>query len=111
MVVEIEYGGVTYVSDDQWKVSTTYEENWQAIDFSDNMWLRAVSYGAYGSTEAKPWSDTPNGGIINGISLDKGVQWIWSADNVNDNTIYLRKTISKDMTPPNPPQGITVRLQ
>ncbi len=110
LIVEIEYGGTSYISDDQWKVSTSLESNWQSKDFSDEGWLRAVSFGAYASAAAKPWSDTPNGGIINGISINKGIQWIWSANNIDDNTIYLRRTISKDMTPPSAPQGVTVKL-
>lgn len=110
LVVEIKLSGKTLVSDDTWKFSAENTDNWQASDFNDNSWSRAVSYGEHGSPDALPWGGTPNGGIVSGLSTDKGIKWIWSNDFVGDDIVYFRFKFSLegDMTPPAQPQGVTV---
>ncbi len=111
LVVLIEVGGKVFKSDTNWKVTNTFQADWQAIDYIDTSWPKAVSYGVYGSPEAIPWANTPNGGIAKGMATDKGVEWIWTDDFENDNEAYFRYVIAfSDMTPPNPPVGVKVTI-
>ncbi|MCK5146689.1 hypothetical protein KAR48_08025 [bacterium] len=103
LVVEIEYDNNFYVSDDTWKVSTTAEEGWEAVEFNDLGWQRASALGMHGSAE--PWKGYGN---VANITIDQGVAWIWSSDNENDDEVYFRFTIrtSGDMEAPSPPSGL-----
>jgi len=106
IVAEIDFDGVHYVSNDSWKASAVEETGWETVNFNDQAWQKATQIGLHGS--ARPWSDYSN---VRGISLDKNVYWIWSADNENDDTAYLRFTIrpSGDMVAPAPPTGLKMR--
>jgi|GEM_PF-894323 len=103
MLTKIEFGEMVIISDDSWKVTTTLEDGWESIDFDDLHWQKTTSLGAHGF--AKPWSDYGN---VRGIPTDEGVQWIWSSDNENDNSVYFRYTvrIGGDSVPPSPPSGL-----
>jgi hypothetical protein len=106
VVAVIEYNELTYVTNDLWRVSTTLHTGWELNDFDDIGWMRATSYGLHGV--AKPWADYTN---VSGMPTNKGVEWIWSSDNLNDQTIYLRYTIPAhgNIVRPNPPTGLRVR--
>jgi len=111
LLVEIEKSGKTFVSNESWKVSKIYNEGWEGTDFPDDSWGKATSYGEHGTPEAVPWGNTLGGGVVEGISTDKGVKWIWTDDNVGDNEVYFRYVFTlNDMTPPNPPQGVKVTI-
>lgn len=105
LVAVVDFDGKRYVSDDNWKITTTEESGWQSVDFNDTNWQKATSYGLHG--EAEPWSNFRN---VSGIPTDEGVHWIWTADNENDNVVYVRFTLrtSGDTDAPNPPQNVKV---
>jgi hypothetical protein len=108
LIAEIDYNGKHYVSDENWKVTKSEQTNWQTVNFDDSGWQKASAYGAHGS--ALPWSQYQN---ITGIAINSNVQWIWSADNLNDDLVFMRFTIKSDgdMMPPNPPVGIIIKGQ
>lgn len=103
VVVKIEFNNELYVSDNSWRVTTTLEDGWETVDFDDQNWPKATSLGMHGT--ALPWADYSN---VIGMSTDEGVEWIWSNDNENDDTVYLRYTIRPfgDMVPPSAPTGL-----
>jgi chitodextrinase len=111
IVAYIEVAGKIIVTDESWKVSNTFQSLWETTDFVDDSWPKASSFGQLGAPDAMPWAGTPNGGIIQGLSTDKGINWIWTDDYVNDDEAYFRYVIAfSDMTPPSPPQGVTVKI-
>lgn len=75
-------GGGSAVSDSHWKASTVEQAGWTGLGFDDSGWANASTYGAYG---VSPWRTK-----IVGFPKDTGAQWIWSANNDADNTVYLR---------------------
>ncbi|MBN2417619.1 hypothetical protein JXO52_17430 [bacterium] len=103
IVVKIEFNGELYVSDNSWRVSTSLENGWETVDYDDQDWPKATSFGEHGT--ALPWADYAD---VIGMSTNEGVEWIWSNDNDNDNTVYLRFTIRPfgDMIPPSAPTGL-----
>jgi len=105
LVAEIDFGGNHFVSNEDWKLSMTEQSSWETVVFDDISWQKATSYGFHG--EAQPWAQYGN---VQGISTDSGVHWIWSSDNENNNLVYFRFTLRTegDITPPNPPVGVTV---
>ncbi|MBC8184188.1 hypothetical protein H8E88_24100 [candidate division KSB1 bacterium] len=112
LVAYIEGAGREFVSNETWKVTNTLQPFWETIDFADDSWSYATSYGVYGAIDALPWANTPNGGIAAGLPINKGVEWIWTDDNENNEIAYFRYVIAlKDITPPKPPKGITVIRQ
>ncbi|MBN1352366.1 fibronectin type III domain-containing protein [candidate division KSB1 bacterium] len=104
LVVEIDYMNNHFVSDRTWKVATSEPLNWKSVEYNDSGWSYATEIGRHGATQ--PWSDYGN---VSGISQDRGVQWIWSADNENDNVVYFRFVYPRGDTPPSPPVGLQVR--
>ncbi len=106
IVAEIAVGEDKYVSNETWKVTTSYQEGWETLAFNDNLWSNATSYGLHGT--ADPWAQYGN---VDGISHDSGVAWIWSSNNEVDSEVYLRFIIGNnnaDLTPPAPPTGVSV---
>jgi pectate lyase len=107
----IEIDGKILVSDETWKVTNTLQPFWVTNEFVDDSWSTATAYGELGSPNAMPWAGTPNGGTVHGLSNDRGAKWIWTNDNVNDDVAYFRYVIYlRDITPPNSPQGVTVKI-
>jgi hypothetical protein len=86
VIAELAWPGASAVTDATWKVSTTAPTGWQATGFNDSAWPVATSYGQYG---VGPWSK----GVL-GFPSASTAKWIWSADNNNDNTVYLRYTFT-----------------
>jgi hypothetical protein len=107
-LAEIEFNGQLYVTDDNWRATTEDIPDWHAIDLNDLTWPKATECGLHGV--ALPWAQYNN---VQGISTDNGAQWIWSADQENDNTVWFRLVLNTggDITPPAPPQGVTVSSQ
>jgi len=104
LVADIDFDSYKFVSDESWKVSTMFYSQWETDTFDDLFWNKATSYGLHGSTD--PWTSF---GDVQGISKSSGVQWIWSSDNENDDTIYFRFSFNlMDISPPVPPQGVRV---
>lgn len=106
LIAEIDYHGKHYVSNETWRVSTAEQTGWEQVNFNDKSWPHATAYGVHGS--ALPWAQYRN---VPGIAVNSNVQWIWSADNLNDDLVFLRLVISlgDDTTPPAPPTGVTIR--
>jgi hypothetical protein len=86
MIAELAWPGASAVSDATWKVSTTAPAGWANIGFNDSAWPVATSYGQYG---VAPWNKN-----VAGFPSASTAKWIWSADNNNDNTVYLRYTFT-----------------
>jgi len=105
LVAVVDFDGKRYVSDENWKITTTEQSGWQSVDYDDTNWQKATSYGLHGVAE--PWSLYRN---VTGIPTDSSVKWIWSADNDNDNVVYIRFTLrmTGDSDAPNPPQNVKV---
>ena len=104
LVAEIHVGGNLFVSDERWKVSTILQTVWESTSFDDGSWNRATSFGLHGV--ASPWAYITN---VQGISTTSGTKWIWSSDNLNDDTVYFRFSFTlTDVIPPSPPQGVRV---
>lgn len=106
LIAEIDYNGKHYVSNGSWRVSKTEKAGWEKINFNDGDWQDATSWGVHGS--AMPWAQYRN---VPGIAVNTNVYWIWSADNLNDDEVYLRLTISAndDTKPPESPKGVSIR--
>ena len=106
LVAEVDFKGKHFVSDESWKVSTVEQPNWTGVTFDDVAWPKATSYGLHGV--ALPWAQYDN---VDGISTTSNIKWIWSSDSDNDNVVYFRFTVNTggDITPPNPPAGVTVK--
>lgn len=85
LIAQIKQDDITTDSDESWKVSTTYQDGWEQNDFDDTSWQFATSYGVYG---VSPWLNK-----VSGLASDSTAQWIWSADNDGDNTVYFRHVI------------------
>ena len=85
-LAEIDWDGVTFVSDTSWKVSTTAPAGWNQGSFDDSAWDNATSYGTYG---VSPW-----GTRVAGFPAGSSAEWIWTNDNDGDNQAYFRLVIS-----------------
>ncbi|MEK7726831.1 MAG: PKD domain-containing protein, partial [candidate division KSB1 bacterium] len=108
LVAEVYAVNKFWPSDTKWKVSLADQSAWQEIAFDDSRWLAATSHGAHGV--AQPWAQFQN---VTGISTDKGVHWIWSADKRQDHVVYLRLIVSPgaDTQAPAVPTGIRIGTQ
>lgn len=107
LITEIDFDNYHLVSDESWKISTTYYSEWEKNFFDDLSWNKATAYGSHGSTE--PWTSF---GDVQGISKTSGVKWIWSSDSMNDDIVYFRISFNvMDMTAPNQPQGVRLSNQ
>ncbi len=99
-IASLSWSGGSAVSDGSWKVSTTTptDGQWTNVGFDDSGWASPTSYGSYG---VGPW-----GTRVSGFPAGTGAQWIWSADNNADNTVYLRYRIMVgDGTVNTPPEA------
>lgn len=106
LVAEVHEGNKFWPSNAAWKVRLAEENNWFALDFDDSQWSAATPLGAHGA--AQPWAQFQN---VNGISTDKGVQWIWSANNRGDSVVYLRFVFGgDDNQAPAAPAGVRIRV-
>ena len=85
VLAEINWGGMTAVSDTSWKVSAAAPAGWESIGFDDSSWDFATSHGFYG---VAPWLSQ-----VAGFPISSTAQWIWTDDNLNDDTAYLRYSI------------------
>ena len=92
-----------FVTDESWKISTTEEPGWETTNFDDQDWEYATSYGLLGV--AQPWCNYNNNEVTY-LPNDEGIKWIWTDDNVTDQTVYIRFTF--DFTPSTleAPQGL-----
>ncbi len=107
LIAEVYAKNKFWPSDAAWKVSLIEATNWPGFDFDDSGWTAATAHGAHGT--AQPWAQFQN---VRGMSTDKGVQWIWSADNRRDNVVYLRFVIGGgDDQPPAAPTGVKISAQ
>lgn len=108
LLAEVHALNKLWPSDTKWKVSLSEENGWAELTFDDSGWIAATSHGAHGV--ALPWAQFQN---VTGISTDKGVQWIWSADKRQDHVVYLRFTFSPgaDTQAPAAPTGVRIGLQ
>lgn len=83
-------GTDTTKTDETWKVSTTLESGWTNMAFDDSEWSITTNIGELGI--ATPWSNY-HGGTVDNLPNNSGLYWIWSSDNVIDDTVYVRKTV------------------
>ncbi|MFO1431212.1 MAG: putative Ig domain-containing protein [Candidatus Competibacteraceae bacterium] len=91
VLAELSWSGQRRTSDRTWKVATTAPTGWQQVNFDDSSWVAATAYGAYG---VAPWSTG-----VAGFPADSTAQWIWSANNDADDTVYLRYTLTLGEVP------------
>lgn len=91
LLAEINIGELVEVSGSHWRVSTQEYSDWLSADYDDSDWAFASNYGSYG---INPW-----GRRIAGFSPTSPAQWIWSADNEGDNTVYFRFVIENGAAP------------
>ena len=81
-LAEMIYERKTKISNNAWRVSNTFQPNWQTVGFDDSGWDHATSYAVYGDA---PWLE----GVV-GFPTGSSAEWIWSDDAVNDNSVYFR---------------------
>jgi hypothetical protein len=111
LVAEVEFNGEHFVTNTtSWRVSTTEQTGWKELTFDDAAWDNATSIGLHG--EGLPWSLYRN---VDGISTSSGVEWIWSSDNEDDNTVYFRFIPGVDNPlppdePPKPPTNMIITV-
>ncbi|MBI3799704.1 MAG: lamin tail domain-containing protein [Deltaproteobacteria bacterium] len=86
MLTEVSVGGQRLGTSSAWKVSAQEEPGWNTVGFDDRSWVAATAYGNYG---VEPW-----GTRATGIPVDTPAQWIWTADNDSNDTVYLRYSFS-----------------
>ncbi|MGH7491793.1 MAG: PKD domain-containing protein [bacterium] len=105
LVAEVHALNKFWPSNASWKIVLQEESNWHQVQFDDAQWQRATAQGRHGT--AMPWAQFQN---VTGISTDRGVEWIWSANNLRDQVIYLRFTLPVDDTQaPAAPTGVSIR--
>ena len=92
LIAELTLPSGKVVSDASWKVSVTAPAGWEAVSFNDSAWSTANQYGAYGSG---PWFNN-----VSGFPNSSTANWIWTADNNNDDTAYFRYTFTVGSAPP-----------
>ncbi|MBA4388214.1 MAG: hypothetical protein C0404_09550 [Verrucomicrobia bacterium] len=90
LLAEVVIGLQTNSSSSGWKLSRTLAAGWETTDFDDSTWGGATDYGAYGIS---PW-----GTGISGWPSGSAAHWIWSSDNNNDDTIYVRFTFTNGIS-------------
>ncbi len=105
LLAEIEFENELFFTDENWRVSTSEEADWEKLSFEDALWDKATSYGLHGSAE--PWAKYKN---VKGISTSHPVHWIWSSDYISENIVYFRYKLNyeSDNTPPQPPTDISI---
>ncbi|MFO7889391.1 MAG: putative glycoside hydrolase [bacterium] len=105
ILAQIEFGDELFFTNENWKVTTFEETDWEKLNFDDVLWNQATSLGLHGSAE--PWASYQN---VPGISTTHPVHWIWSSDNVADNIVFLRYKLNyeADNDAPAPPSGVAV---
>lgn len=82
ILVQIDELDKTYVSDSQWKVSTSPSDpSWKNKDFNDGSWNTATTAGNAASL--------PHGESLSDFATNSQAQWIWSA-NSEDKQALLR---------------------
>lgn len=94
LIAHVTHNEVNTYSDENWKVSTVYEDGWDQPSFDDSAWSAATSYGFYGMS---PWQQR-----VSGLPSDSPAQWIWTANNDADNIAYFRYSVqgNNDVEPP-----------
>jgi len=105
ILAEIEFGNELFVTNENWKITTSEEAGWETLSFEDALWESATSYGLHGSAE--PWAKYTD---VEGISTSYPVHWIWSSDFINDDVVFFRFTLDYegDNTAPQPPADVSV---
>ena len=88
-------GGIRLSSDGTWLVETTVSGDWTSQSFDDSAWVNATEYGG---VLTDPWIPGANDPML---PADSDGQWIWSADNVNTDEIYLRFVVPSSIGGPN----------
>ncbi|HHH49532.1 MAG TPA: hypothetical protein ENK52_00985, partial [Saprospiraceae bacterium] len=89
LIAELRLAGQRSGTNSQWKVNTQLVNNWNQIGFDDNSWSNASDYGVYGLNAYER--------EVKGMPYDSPASWIWSSDNNNDNTVYLRFTFNANL--------------
>lgn len=103
LIAQLDYMGLTVVSDTNWRVSTVEQTDWASDEFDDSDWDYATSYGSYGIA---PWRS-----IVSGLDQNTTANWIWSDNNDGDNVVYFRLVINVGDEPAiEPPDIITTEL-
>lgn len=107
IVAQIEFNNNLFFTNENWKITTSEEVNWEQLGFNDVLWDQATSLGLHGS--AKPWAQYSN---VAGISTTDPVHWIWSSDNIVDDTVFLRYKLGyeDDTEAPTAPSGVVVDI-
>ena len=108
LIAKVKFANIVYISNENWKISTTLIENWNTLNFNDIDWLKATSYGLHG--QAEPWANYLN---VDGIDLNDNVEWIWSNDYLNDSVVYFRLKIQlgTEDPPPSPPMDFQIKKE
>ena len=91
LIAELTLPGGTVVSGPAWKVSATAPAGWETVGFNDSAWPAATSYGQYG---VGPWNKN-----VTGFPGTSSANWIWTADNNNDDLAYFRYTFTVGSAP------------
>jgi hypothetical protein len=95
LLADLSWDGSTAVTDTGWKVSPTLIPGWESVGFDDSSWSFATSYGVYG---VAPWLTR-----VVGFSTSSTAQWIWTDNNTDDDSAYLRYNITLGDPPPATP--------
>ncbi|HEX5735104.1 MAG TPA: zinc-dependent metalloprotease family protein [Blastocatellia bacterium] len=91
VLAEVQVGATRMGSNVSWKVSLSAPANWADVNFDDSGWANASEVGPYG---IGPW------GIgVSGMPLDTPAKWIWSADNIGHDVVYVRLSFNEGTSP------------
>ena len=82
-------------TDSDWLISTSATGDWTSQSFDDSAWINATEYGG---VLTDPWIPSGN---QDQLPADSDGQWIWSADNVNTDEVFIRFTVGSDPSNPN----------
>ena len=93
VIAEMSWPGGSAVSGSTWKALANAPGGWESVGFNDSAWPAATGYGRFG---VGPWFSSEVGFPVN-----SSAEWIWTADNINDNTVYLRYTFTVGNVPLN----------
>ena len=71
------------VTDEAWKCTERFHSDWMKLTYDDSAWSRAKAHGYNG---ANAWGKVPG--------IADNANWIWTADNKNDDVVYCRRTLT-----------------
>ncbi len=82
VIAELNRNGIRSGTNNQWKATNQFFNNWKEIEFNDNNWPNAADYGGFGGGA---WQNN-----VIGIADDTPARWIWTSTVQENSSVFLR---------------------